>query len=77
MSLGYTKYWQSFIVSSKSLLRALVFIVIQLIIINLLWSIQVDETANFRQLNSEKHPIYYYVLTFKDTEIVLFMSYIG
>lgn len=48
MSLGFTKYWQSFIISSKSLLRALVFIVIQLIIINLLWCIQVDETANFK-----------------------------
>lgn len=48
MSLGFTKYWQSFIISSKSLLRALVFIVIQLIIINLLWYIQVDETANFK-----------------------------
>lgn len=48
MSLGFTKYWQSFIISSKSLLRALVFIVIQLIIINLVWYIQVDETANFK-----------------------------
>lgn len=54
MSLGCTKYWQSFIISSKSLLRALVFILIQLIIINLLWYIQMNVIANFKDIFAHK-----------------------